>query len=116
MQHANRERCSRESSIRFSYAFSLDGFLNPCRGIGGGHRKLLDGAGGKLATVATSPVDSEETSLGVPEIAPPNSQHRNSITPPSVHAFVLRIPFLHAYTYKYLAFHYRTITVSILTI
>ncbi|KAL6448077.1 hypothetical protein ACFW04_000248 [Cataglyphis niger] len=53
------------------------------RGIGGGHRKLLDGAGGKLATVATSPADSEESSLGVPEVAPPNSQHRNSITPPN---------------------------------
>jgi len=79
-----------------SYASNLDGFVNPCRGIGGGHRKLLDGAGGKLATVATSPADSEESSLGVPEIAPPSSQHRNSITPPSVHAFVLRIPFLHA--------------------
>ncbi|XP_018355553.1 PREDICTED: uncharacterized protein LOC108756323 isoform X1 [Trachymyrmex septentrionalis] len=53
------------------------------RGIGGGHRKLLDGAGGKLATVATSPADSEESSLGVPEVAPPISQHRNSITPPN---------------------------------
>ncbi|XP_054008441.1 uncharacterized protein LOC128892217 isoform X1 [Hylaeus anthracinus] len=53
------------------------------RGIGGGHRKLLDGAGGKLATVATSPADSEESSLGVPEVAPPSSQHRNSITPPN---------------------------------
>lgn len=63
--------------------------MNPCRGIGGSHRKLLDGAGGKLATVATSPADSEESSLGVPEVAPPSSQHRNSITPPSVHAFVL---------------------------
>jgi len=63
-----------------------NGFMNPCRGIGGGHRKLLDGAGGKLATVATSPADSEESSLGVPEVAPPSSQHRNSITPPSVHA------------------------------
>ncbi|KYN30591.1 hypothetical protein ALC56_15287 [Trachymyrmex septentrionalis] len=66
-----------------SYASSLDGFVNPCRGIGGGHRKLLDGAGGKLATVATSPADSEESSLGVPEVAPPISQHRNSITPPN---------------------------------
>lgn len=82
-----------------SYASSLDGFVNPCRGIGGGHRKLLDGAGGKLATVATSPADSEESSLGVPEVAPPSSQHRNSITPPSVHAFVLRIPFLRAYVF-----------------
>lgn len=63
--------------------------MNPCRGMVGGHRKLLDGAGGKLATVATSPADSEESSLGVPEVAPPSSQHRNSITPPSVHAFVL---------------------------
>ncbi|XP_033343717.1 protein FAM102B isoform X1 [Bombus vosnesenskii] len=53
------------------------------RGIGGSHRKLLDGAGGKLATVATSPADSEESSLGVPEVAPPSSQHRNSITPPN---------------------------------
>ncbi|XP_076627066.1 uncharacterized protein LOC143344679 isoform X1 [Colletes latitarsis] len=53
------------------------------RGIGGGHRKLLDGTGGKLATVATSPADSEESSLGVPEVAPPSSQHRNSITPPN---------------------------------
>ncbi|CAD1475472.1 unnamed protein product [Heterotrigona itama] len=53
------------------------------RGIGGSHRKLLDGAGGKLATVATSPADSEESSLGVPEVAPPSSQHRNSITPPA---------------------------------
>ncbi|XP_072743574.1 uncharacterized protein [Anoplolepis gracilipes] len=53
------------------------------RGIGGGHRKLLDGAGGKLATVATSPADSEESSLGVPEVAPSNLQHRNSITPPN---------------------------------
>ncbi|KAL6265104.1 hypothetical protein P5V15_005194 [Pogonomyrmex californicus] len=62
---------------------SLDGFVNPCRGIGGGHRKLLDGAGGKLATVATSPADSEESSLGILEVAPPSSQHRNSITPPN---------------------------------
>ncbi|XP_078044857.1 uncharacterized protein LOC144474146 isoform X3 [Augochlora pura] len=53
------------------------------RAIGGGHRKLLDGAGGKLATVATSPADSEESSLGVPEVVPPSSQHRNSITPPN---------------------------------
>ncbi|XP_066588903.1 uncharacterized protein [Prorops nasuta] len=53
------------------------------RGIGGGHRKLLDGAGGKLATVATSPADSEESSLGVVEVAPPSSQRRNSITPPN---------------------------------
>ncbi|KAG9433367.1 hypothetical protein HZU67_05336 [Apis mellifera carnica] len=53
------------------------------RGMVGGHRKLLDGAGGKLATVATSPADSEESSLGVPEVAPPSSQHRNSITPPN---------------------------------
>ena len=74
---------------RCRFPCSLDGFVNPCRGIGGSHRKLLDGAGGKLATVATSPADSEESSLGVPEVAPPSSQHRNSITPPSVHAFVL---------------------------
>ncbi|KAF3422274.1 hypothetical protein E2986_11321 [Frieseomelitta varia] len=66
-----------------SFSSSLDGFVNPCRGIGGSHRKLLDGAGGKLATVATSPADSEESSLGVPEVAPPSSQHRNSITPPN---------------------------------
>ncbi|XP_043475084.1 uncharacterized protein LOC122506813 isoform X2 [Leptopilina heterotoma] len=52
------------------------------RGIGGGHRKLLDGAGGKLATVATSP-DSEESSLAVPEVAIANAQQRNSITPPN---------------------------------
>lgn len=89
--------------VRGGYASSLDGFVNPCRGIGGGHRKLLDGAGGKLATVATSPADSEESSLGVPEVAPPSSQHRNSITPPSVHAFVLRIPFPHAYIYTYIS-------------
>ncbi|XP_011334762.1 protein FAM102A isoform X3 [Ooceraea biroi] len=62
---------------------SSSGDSGHIRGIGGGHRKLLDGAGGKLATVATSPADSEESSLGVPEIAPPNSQHRNSITPPN---------------------------------
>ena len=78
-----------------SFSSSLDGFVNPCRGIGGSHRKLLDGAGGKLATVATSPADSEESSLGVPEVAPPSSQHRNSITPPSVHAFVLILFFSH---------------------
>ncbi|XP_029676006.1 protein FAM102A isoform X6 [Formica exsecta] len=63
---------------RLPHSQSLDS-----KGIGGGHRKLLDGAGGKLATVATSPADSEESSLGVPEVAPPSSQHRNSITPPN---------------------------------
>ncbi|XP_014482734.1 PREDICTED: protein FAM102A isoform X4 [Dinoponera quadriceps] len=62
---------------------SSSGDSGHIRGIGGGHRKLLDGAGGKLATVATSPADSEESSLGVPEVAPPSSQHRNSITPPN---------------------------------
>ncbi|XP_011697562.1 PREDICTED: protein FAM102A isoform X4 [Wasmannia auropunctata] len=62
---------------------SSSGDSGHIRGIGGGHRKLLDGAGGKLATVATSPADSEESSIGVPEIAPPSSQHRNSITPPN---------------------------------
>ncbi|XP_076387233.1 early estrogen-induced gene 1 protein isoform X3 [Megachile rotundata] len=62
---------------------SSSGDSGHIRGIGGGHRKLLDGAGGKLATVATSPADSEESSLGVPEVVPPSSQHRNSITPPN---------------------------------
>jgi len=95
-------------------ASSLDGFMNPCRGIGGSHRKLLDGAGGKLATVATSPADSEESSLGVPEVAPPSSQHRNSITPPSVHAYVY-LSFMHIT----LAFHHRksvTTTINILVV
>lgn len=102
---ANKEVLKK--GARGGYASSLDGFVNPCRGIGGGHRKLLDGAGGKLATVATSPADSEESSLGVPEVAPPSSQHRNSITPPSVHAFVLRIPFPHAHTCISLFVSYR---------
>ncbi|XP_033322190.1 early estrogen-induced gene 1 protein isoform X3 [Megalopta genalis] len=62
---------------------SSSGDSGHIRAIGGGHRKLLDGAGGKLATVATSPADSEESSLGVPEVVPPSSQHRNSITPPN---------------------------------
>ncbi|XP_015606118.1 protein FAM102B isoform X3 [Cephus cinctus] len=61
---------------------SSSGDSGHIRGIGGGHRKLLDGAGGKLATVATSP-DSEESSLGVPEVAPATAQRRNSITPPN---------------------------------
>lgn len=100
---ANRKMHNRENGKRGSCASSLDGFVNPCRGIGGGHRKLLDGTGGKLATVATSPADSEESSLGVPEVAPPSSQHRNSITPPSVHAFVLRIPSPRAYVSLFLS-------------
>ncbi|KAL2718958.1 protein FAM102B isoform X1 [Vespula squamosa] len=80
-----REKKSTNKKVKEPQALLtvLDGFVNPCRGIGGGHRKLLDGAGGKLATVATSPADSEESSLGVPEVAPPNLQHRNSITPPN---------------------------------
>ncbi|XP_048505739.1 protein FAM102B isoform X2 [Athalia rosae] len=51
------------------------------RGIGGGHRKLLDGAGGKLATVATSP-DSEEPSE-ILEATATTKQRRNSVTPPN---------------------------------
>ncbi|XP_051154041.1 protein FAM102A isoform X2 [Leptopilina boulardi] len=50
---------------------------------GGGHRKLLDGAGGKLATVATSPDSEESSTLAVPEVAIVNAQQRNSITPPN---------------------------------
>ncbi|XP_043274842.1 protein FAM102A isoform X2 [Venturia canescens] len=75
---------------------SSSGDSGHIRGIVGGHRKLLDGAGGKLATVATSP-DSEESSLNVPEVvavpAAIAQQHRNSITPPSsVHTSVFSNP------------------------
>ncbi|XP_044594764.1 protein FAM102B isoform X1 [Cotesia glomerata] len=53
------------------------------RGIGGGHRKLLDGTGVKLPTVTTSP-DSDESMLSVPsDISSATLQHRNSITPPN---------------------------------
>ncbi|XP_046739228.1 protein FAM102A isoform X2 [Diprion similis] len=52
------------------------------RGIGGGHRKLLDGAGGKLATVATSP-DSEEPSEILEATVTTTAHRRNSVTPPN---------------------------------
>ncbi|XP_046739233.1 protein FAM102A isoform X6 [Diprion similis] len=66
---------------------SSSGDSGHIRGIGGGHRKLLDGAGGKLATVATSP-DSEEPSEILEATVTTTAHRRNSVTPPSVHALV----------------------------
>ncbi|KAK0159617.1 hypothetical protein PV327_010712 [Microctonus hyperodae] len=61
---------------------SSSGDSGHIRGIGGGHRKLLDGTGVKLATVATSP-DSEDSMLDVPQTNSTAALHRNSITPPN---------------------------------
>ncbi|KAF7998037.1 hypothetical protein HCN44_009435 [Aphidius gifuensis] len=53
------------------------------RGMGGGHRKLLDGTGLKLATVTTTS-ENEDSNLPIIEITTSSlPHHRNSITPPN---------------------------------
>ncbi|XP_011506452.1 PREDICTED: protein FAM102B [Ceratosolen solmsi marchali] len=74
----------RPETARASFIAAISAAKSSSRGIGvgGGHRKLLDGAGGKLATVTTSPDSGESSSLALSELLTV-VQHRNSITPPN---------------------------------